>query len=398
MKSQHLLCVTLLLFCLNPTHEFIMERVLSKEEMVKSFFDGVKESTEKIFADNGIVFKPNTTGEFNYEYHITGKDDAHITINREANKVIIDMKNQYEEFNVTSENMSYEKQQTKIEDEFLKPFITHLKEIVPDAEAAFMAIKEALNGYEAEVSEGKNFTVKSCEKMEDKSSEDFIMFECQVDGEGMEDGILGQLEVENRGFKLLFVTKYFKNEFILNVRTQHYLGDESKNLMKKILLHMEKMIRLNEGTASEDPTAEQTLEQDEVIKRVQDFFEGYKEKVEGLNVNNTDNGVEASTDEPALVVNTKTEAIGDFTFINVEATMPQLGDKKFSQNFLTNSLYQMTGLLDAYLENIGEYLVHSLNSSNPEEFVAAFDDEIKDRMRVRVLEGVISKKTQFKLK
>ena len=393
MKSQHFYAIFLIAVALNCTNAFIIERRLSKDDKAVEFYEGVNARVKELLDENDIENKSEPTSENQKIFILETKGDARIEIQRASNEIEITMKNKYEELKVTSENMDYSKQKDMIDNQFLVPFITHLGEIVTSTDEAFKIIEGALNGLSVETSSGTNYTVGNAEK-EGGSSEDSIQFDVPVDGPGMEDGIFGELVSEDQSFKLRFVTKYFQNEFILNVRTKNYLEKEASNLMTKILNHMEKMVRLNEGNGGDDPSAEQSLDAETVKASIESVFKSLLE-IEGFSGQDSESGktIKKGDDE---VLNIAFEAVevGGYNFMNVKCTLPQLDGKVFSQNFLQSSLYQMSGILDAFLENVKEYTLHSVQEENPDEYVAAFATE--SRRRVRILEGVMTKKTKLK--
>lgn len=394
MKTQNRLCL-FLIFLTTSVKSFVIERQLkAKDDLASEFYTGIVDRATELLKEGDIEHEMDQPSEHETTFVIDSKGDARIEIKRVSNEVVIDMKNQYEEFNVASENMDYSKQKDMIDENFLMPFVKHLGEIVTDTDQAFKIIQKALPEVSVEVGES-TFSVQSCSPI-DGASEEAIQFDIAVDGPGMEDGIMGELVNEDQSFKLRLVTKYFQNEFILNVRTANYLAEESKNLMTKILTHMEKMIRLNEGSSGDDPSAEQSLDGEKVKASLQSVLQPLIED-EDFSNEESDNGITFSKgDDEILKIEFDTIDVGGFKFMNVKCTLPQLGDKEFSQNFLQDSLYQMTGILDAYLENVMEYTLHSVKEENPDEFVSAFETE--GRRRMRILEGVLTKKTKMKRK
>jgi len=382
----------LFLILLTFARSLIIDRQLSgKDDRAQEFYTGIVERTKQLLEEGNIQQQSDEPSEHETNFVIDERGDARINIKRESNEILITMKNKYEEFNVASENMNYATQKDMIDNNFLKPFIDHLGEIVVDTQQAFNVIQAELPNVSVDIDEN-SFKVQSVTPLEG-ATQDAIQFDISVDGPGMEDGIIGELVNENQSFKLRLITKYFQNEFILNVRTENYLKQESSNLMRKILTHMEKMVRLNEGNGGEGPSGEQSLTNDQVNESFQRVF---KPLIEDGDFTNTpsETGISFSKDEnEVLNVTFDTVDVAGFKFINVKCSLPQL-EKEFSQNFLQDSLYQMTGLLDAYLENVMEYTLHSVRTENPDEFVPAFKSENKSNERI--LASIHSGKTMMK--
>ena len=391
MKSIHKSVFFLIISTL--TNALIIDRQLTgKEDRAQAFYDGIVQRTKDLLNEATIEFKDDEPSTHETNFIIDNRGDGRINIKRESNEILINMKNKYEEFNVASENMNYDTQKDMIDNNFLKPFIEHLGEIVTSTEQAFTIIQNELPNVQVDLGDN-SFKVSSVTQL-DGASVDAIQFDIGVDGPGMEDGVIGELVNEGSSFKLRMITKYFQNEFILNVRTEHYLRKESNNLMTKILTHMEKMIRLNEGNGGDGPSGEESLDGDKVNQSIQDVLKPLIEDEEFTN-EPSDKGITISKDaNPILSVSFDTIDVGGFKFINVKCVLPQLDNKEFSQNFLQDSLYQMTGLLDAYLENVMEYTLHSVKSENPSEFVAAFKSE--DTSGERILQSVNTSKTMMK--
>lgn len=396
MKSLYLSLMLIITFGWNSMNCLIIERQLGgKEDQAVEFYEGVNARIEELLKENDIPNQDEPTSEHQKIFILETKGDARIEVQRASNEIEITMKNKYEELKVTSENMDYSKQKDMIDQQFLVPFISHLGEIVTGVQEAYTVINGALTGLKVSTNVGTEFTVGDS-KVLDGASDEAIQFDVAVDGPGMEDGIYGELVSEDQSFKLRFVTKYFQNEFILNVRTKNYLAEESKNLMTKILNHMEKMVRLNEGNGTDDPSAEQSLDGDKVKASIENIFKSVLE-LDGFSAKDKDSGKTFNKgDKEVLSIDFDAVEVGGYNFMNVKCTLPQLDGKQFSQNFLQSSLYQMTGILDAYLENIKEYMLHSVQEENPEEYVSAFASE--SRRRVRILEGVVTKKTMYKSK
>ena len=396
MKSLYLSLFLIFTLGWSNVNCFIVERKLvGKEDLAEQFYEGVNDRIEKLLAENDIENTDEPTSGHQKIFLLKTKGDARIEVQRASNEIEITMKNKYEELKVTSENMDYEKQKLMIDEQFLLPFISHLGEIVTGVQEAYQVIEKALGGLKVSTNSGTVYTVGASTPLDGASAE-ALQFDISVDGQGMEDGIFGELVSEDESFKLRFVTKYFQNEFILNVRTKNYLAKEAVNLMTKILNHMEKMIRLNEGNGNDDPSAEQSLDVNTVKASVNSVFKDALEN-KGFTLADGEKGVKINKDDKeVLSIDFDVVEVGGYNFMNVKCTLPQLDNKVFSQNFLQSSLYQMSGILDAYLENIKEYMLHSVEEENPDEYVAAFATE--SRRRARVLEGVVTKKTMYKTK
>ena len=394
MKSLYLSLFLIFTLGWSNVNCFIVERKLvGKEDLAEQFYEGVNDRIEKLLAENDIENTDEPTSGHQKIFLLKTKGDARIEVQRASNEIEITMKNKYEELKVTSENMDYEKQKLMIDEQFLLPFISHLGEIVTGVQDAYQVIEKALGGLKVSTNSGTVYTVGTSTPLDGASAE-ALQFDISVDGQGMEDGIFGELVSEDESFKLRFVTKYFQNEFILNVRTKNYLAKEAVNLMTKILNHMEKMIRLNEGNGNDDPSAEQSLDVNTVKASVNSVFKDALEN-KGFTLADGEKGVKINKDDKeVLSIDFDVVEVGGYNFMNVKCTLPQLDNKVFSQNFLQSSLYQMSGILDAYLENIKEYMLHSVEEENPDEYVAAFATE--SRRRARVLEGVVTKKTMYK--
>lgn len=386
MKAvRRLIMTAITLMILFQTSIFmVVERKLS-ENKAEQFFNDLKEHILKQLDGEKFEEMEGSTFE-NVTYKLPERKDAKISLRIDKAEVILDMENKYESYNMTSENMDFEKQQDLIDKKYLKPFLTHLKEIVVDLEHAYAEVKAGLTGVQYKHSDDQVvFETKSVSDLEGEASADTKAFQIEVSGQGMEDGIFGTFVQENDNFKLTMSTKYFQNEFILNVETVNYLKSESKHMLEKVLGHMDKMVRLNE---SDGDSAEKSLDPAQVQQAIQRsmpklFSEKFEPKITDKNAifnSKEDNQTVGQLDFGEV-------SVGGFNFMNVRCTISRLGGKTFSQNFLQESLYDMGGILDAFLEEMQEYIVHSVNTENPEEFVPAFSP-IENERRMRILSSL----------
>lgn len=384
-----LLLITVLVM-INYTDLLVIERKLTAKNTETFFTEFLDDAQEAL---SPIVFEIVPDSTHSKTLLIEGKGDSKITVSKEGGTIQIHMKNDYEQFDISSENMDYTKQKGMIKANFLTPYINHLKEIVHDIDSAFDEVSKGFTGVTHTRDNGEEpFSFTSIEKVQPQPGATDIEFDIKISGAKMEDGIYGSLTKEGeKGYKLKLITKYFQNEFVLNVQTQNYLEQESKNMLLKMLSHLDNMITLNE---SEGKSTENKLDDEKIFASIEKTWETTSNKNDKfVGAKEGDDGFKITYDGNGLVDIKISQINADgFQFKNVQCTIITLENKVFSQNFLVDSLYEMSGILKAYLEDIRNFAVHSVNSENPEEFVPAFREGAPQE---RILQA-IHKKIKFK--
>ena len=359
--------MTILSMLAVSTQQIVLAREL-KSNLAEGAYTAMVEKVNELSANIEGV-EANPVSEHKMEYTFKDKTgEPKITIEKAGGEVTLELKSGYEQSSVTTENLDYEKEGGVINDDFLIPYFTHMAEILDDEKAAFEYFQEGAK----EVEEEGVYKVTDVETVVNEDDEDGqINFQIQVEGEGMEDGIYGELTDDKKIFKLRLVTKYFQNEIILNIRTMNYIKIESKNVLTEMLNNMQKMIKLNENNSS---SGEQVLEDEEITESINESMKPLEEN--GM-VKSEENGkiIFKKDDAPVLELEISEQSVGGFAFTQIKATLSSLEDKEFVQNFLKNSLYNMSSMVDSYLEEITKFTLRSVLKENPEEYVPAFAED-----------------------
>lgn len=352
----------------NEGHEENLEQSDTAADFINSFTENLKDEANK----GNLEYNEEDLGHAT-KITFQNKNDAFVQIEREGQNVSIQLKNDYENMHVTSENMKYEKEEEKIKKDFVNPFVKHLEEIVgPDLEKAYLQVEQGIEGLEFIREDGKDpFIITGITRAE-SSSDSEIEFDIAISGSGMEDGVVGFLEKEgSQGFKLKLLSKYFQNVFILNVETHNYLQKESNKMLTKMLSHLDNLITLNE---SESDSMEKNLTEDKIKSS---FLKEFAEILDDGDVElqeSEDHFEVVKLGESLCTINISDVAVGEFPMKKISSHVSRLG-KDIVNNFLISSLYDMVGIINAYFAEVARLTKLSMNKENPDEYVPAFTDE-----------------------
>lgn len=352
------------------------EKAAPKGNISDEFFESLKADIEKEAGGHSLKFDPNPKSAHEIEYSFPEKNDAKIEIDKEGGKISIHLNNDYESMEVISENLDYEKHRETIFEDFVKPYLDHLNEIMGhDLKTTFekmeSGIKELRIARTQKSPEGNDqeFLVTSTNIEEEKP--DSIKFLIKVDGDGMEDGIQGVLEKQpKQGYRVRLFSKYFQNTFILNVETANYVSNESRQMISKMLQRLDHMLTLNESV-SED--SEKQLTDEKITESLNKSFEQYKEK--GLEVTGSFPKFSIKNDKVEVTTIAIEEVeVGGMTAFKVDADLVLL-KKHMTNKFLINSLYEMVGIVDAFFNSVARYTKLSMDNDNEDEYVAPFEND-----------------------
>jgi hypothetical protein len=341
-------------------HESPYEKLLKD---VNAYFDD-------ILKESKLDFKKKADKTGGAVYNISGKN-AMITIKGESNQVQVSMINEYESHSLEFKDVEFEEQKEMITQNYVSSFLGDTNQIIVDIKTVFGAVESGLAGskYEGVTGESSFTQVNGPSKIKG-AAVPFTLTYTNSRVFMKSEPVTGSLKSDKGKFILTITTKFFEKSFELTVLTETFMITQSRKVGIRVLEHLDAMYYLNDNPEHED------------IQRSFTFSNYHKQGADLLTHHFNNGDLKVSSDDkslkvlykgnPGMTVDVSTPNLNGLMFTIVKCKIENLSGDPYTLVLPGSSIFEMGGLIDKFLLEMGDKLRLSLSVIEEAQMVNIF--------------------------